>query len=553
MQEHTLSVSFPSGKTIVVPYGTSVSTLLSYFEEDAERILAVKINNEIYPRDQMLNINCTLEPITDSSKDGANVYRRSLCLMLAAAAHKLFPSSRLLVGHSLGHGYYYTLETGKPVEKEHIESLEKEMHLLVAKDLPITVQFLSYTEATQLLETLGLVETRLQLNYFCPPSVKINSLGGFSDLYFGPLVPSTGFLKTFTLMPYGKGFLLRFPKSSEPDKLTEFVDEPKLFEIYSRYKEWGKRVGVTSAASLNKLINERKLNDFIDISETFQQRQFAVVADEIAKRNNVRVVLIAGPSSSGKTTAAKKLALELEAIGYSPKVISLDCYYVGRKNNPKDENGNYDFECLEALDIELLNNNLLDLFNGKEVNIPSYSFVQGERYYEDKNKMTLSHNEVLILEGIHGLNDKLTPRIPTELKFKIYLSALTQLNLDDHNRISTSDNRLIRRIVRDSQFRSKSAEETISMWPSVQRGEQKHIFPFQNNADAMLNTALDYELSVLKVYADPLLRCVNPTQKEYGEACRLLRFLYNFSPIPPTSVPNRSIIREFIGGSAFRY
>ena len=548
-----MSVSFPSGKTLVVPYGTPVNTLLPHFSEHAEHILAVRINNDVQPLDRALDVNSHIEPVLNNTKDGAAVYRRSLCLLLAAAAYKLFPSSRLLVGHSLGHGYYYTLETGKPIEKMQIESLENEMHSLVAKNLPIAVQHISYTEATQLFDALGLVETRLQLNYFCPPRVRINSLGGFSDLYFGPLVPSTGFLKTFALMPYGQGFLLRFPKSSEPHVLPQFTDEPELFKIYSHYKEWGKRVGVTSAASLNKLINERKFNDFIDISETFQQRQFADVADKIAKRENVRVVLIAGPSSSGKTTSAKKLALELEAIGYIPKVISLDSYYVGRARNPKDENGNYDFECLEALDIEFLNDNLLDLFAGKEVAMPSYDFTKGERFYETGNTMRLSENDILILEGIHGLNDKLTPRIPAELKFKIYLSALTQLNLDDHNRISTSDNRLIRRIVRDSQFRGKSAAGTIAMWPSVQRGEQKHIFPFQNNADAMLNTALDYELSILKVYADPLLRCVNPMQKEYSEACRLLSFLYNFAPIPPTAVPNRSIIREFIGGSAFHY
>jgi uridine kinase len=553
MQENTLSVSFSSGKKLIIPYGTPVNSLLVNFSQKKEHILAVRVNNEVNSLDKRLEINSYLEPVLDDSKDGALVYRRSLCLLLAAASHKLFPASRLLCGHSLGYGYYYTLETGKAVSQEEIASLETEMRAIVTSNLPINTQFLSYAEAVQLFEGLGLVETRRQLNYFCPPRVRINSIDGFSDLYFGPLVPSTGFLQIFNLMPYGKGFLLRFPKSSDPTTLPEFVDQPKLFEIYSRYKEWGKRIGVTSAASLNKLVNERKVNDFVEITELFQQKQFAVIADKIAKSGKVRVVLIAGPSSSGKTTSAKKLALELEAIGYQPKVISLDCYYVGRERNPKDESGNYDYECLEALDIPLINENLLDLFAGREVNIPSYNFAGGERYYEDKNRMHLDLNDILIMEGIHGLNDKLTPRIPRDLKFKIYLSALTQLNLDDHNRISTSDNRLIRRIVRDAQFRGKSAADTISMWPNVQKGEQEHIFPFQNNADAILNTALDYELAVLKVYAEPLLRCVNPMQTEYSEACRLLSFLNNFSPIAPTAVPPRSIIREFIGGSAFHY
>jgi len=553
MQETTLSVTFPSGKTRIIPYGTPVASLLSDFQETAEHVLAVRVNNEVNPLDKRLEINSRLEPVLDDSKDGASVYRRSLCLLLAAASHTLFPTSRLLCGHSLGYGYYYTLETGKPIGQEEIEALEAEMHSLVLRNLSINTQFLSYSEAVQLFEGLGLTETRKQLNYFCPPRVRINSINGFSDLYFGPLVPSTGFLKVFNLMPYGKGFLLRFPKSSDPSVLPEFADQPKLFEIYSRYKEWGKRIGVTSAASLNKLVNDRKVNDFIEIAELFQQKQIASIADQIARTGNVRVVLIAGPSSSGKTTSAKKLALELEAIGYQPKVISLDCYYVGRERNPKDENGSYDYECLEALDVQLINDNLLDLFAGREVVIPSYNFASGERYYEDKNRMKLDANDILIMEGIHGLNDKLTSRISGDLKFKIYLSALTQLNLDDHNRISTSDNRLIRRIVRDAQFRGKSAAETISMWPSVQKGEQEHIFPFQNNADAILNTALDYELAVLKVYAEPQLRCVNPTQTEYSEACRLLSFLNNFSPIAPTAVPPRSIIREFIGGSAFHY
>ena len=301
------------------------------------------------------------------------------------------------------------------------------------------------------------------------------------------------------------------------------------------------------------MVANGKINDFIDIAETHQEKCISDIASQIVKSKKVRVVLIAGPSSSGKTTSAKKLGLELQAMGYTPKLISLDCYYAGRDKAPLDENGKPDYECLEALNVELLNQNLVDLFAGKEVNIPSYDFHTGTSYFEDKNKMTLADNEILIMEGIHGLNPKLTAKVPEECKFKIYLSALTQLNLDDHNRISTSDNRLIRRIVRDNNFRGKPAEGTIAMWPSVQKGEELHIFPFHNNADAILNTALDYELSILRVYAAPLLRRVPPTMAEYSEAQRLLNFLENFATIAPTEVPPRSIIREFIGGSAFKY
>ena len=536
-----------------VDFATPVYDIIDGFGLPVENIYAVKINNEVCPLDMPLTYNASIEPIMAKSKEGASVYRRSLCLLLAAAAHNLFPKARLLVGHSLGYGYYYTLEDADSITEKDIEALADEMKKLVEKNIPITTESIPYDDAAALFEKLNLKETRKQIRFNCTPTIKINSIGDFSDLYFGPLVLSTGILKTFELMKYGQGFLLRFPKSSDPDKLTEFQDQPKLFEIYSKYKEWGKRMNVTSAASLNELVAKRKINDFIEITEIYQQKNISKIASQIVQKGTVRVVLIAGPSSSGKTTSAKKLALELQAMGYVPKVISLDCYYLGHDKTPLDADGKPDYECLEALNVELLNNQLVDLFNGKEITIPTYDFHTGTAYFEDKNKMTLKDNEILIMEGIHGLNDKLTPKVAPELKFKIYLSALTQLNLDDHNRISTSDNRLIRRIVRDNNFRGKPAAGTIEMWPSVRRGEELHIFPFQNNADAVLNTALDYELSVLRVYAAPLLRQVTPQEKEYAEARRLLQFLENFATISPSAVPPRSIIREFIGGSAFKY
>lgn len=540
-------------KNLTVESGTQVFELLNNFSENSENIYAVKINNELCSLEKRLQYTSTLEPVLSSTKDGAAIYRRSLCLLLATAAHKLFPDTRLVVGHSLDYGYYYTFDADISLTEKEIESISTQMKDLVSRNLPITTERISYEEATVLFEKLGLKETRKQLNYIGTPSIKINTIDDFSDIYFGPLVSSTGVLKTFELLKYGDGFLLRFPKKEDPNVLTKFVDQPKLFEVYKKYKDWGKRIEVTSAASLNELIAQRKVNDFIDITETFQQKNISKIASQIVDRGTVRVVLIAGPSSSGKTTSAKKLALELQAMGYMPKVISLDSYYVGRDKTPKDENGEPDFECLEALNIELLNNNLMDLFAGKEINLPSYDFHTGTSYFEEGNTMKLAKNEILIMEGIHGLNDKLTPKVPAEYKFKIYLSALTQLNLDDHNRISTSDNRLIRRIVRDYNFRGKPAEGTIDMWPSVRKGEELHIYPFQNNADAVLNTALDYELSVLRVYAAPLLRRVTPLMPQYAEAQRLLSFLENFCTIAPTAVPNRSIIREFIGGSAFKY
>ncbi|MBP5357749.1 MAG: nucleoside kinase [Treponema sp.] len=547
-----ITITFPDGSNVQVENEIRPITLMDHFGKSDRKILAVKVNNEICSLDGIIDINAYVEPVYADTKEGAAIYRRSLCFLLAAAAHSVYPDAHLLVGHSLGYGYYYTLETGSPLEASQIQALKDKMLSLAKENLVIEFDTISYQDACALFERLGLVETRKQLNYRTPARIKVNTLGDFTDLYFGPLVGSTDVLQVFDLLPYREGFLLRFPKHDDPEHLPEFEDQPKLFEIYSRYKKWGKRLGVTSAASLNQLIHDRKVDDFINITETLQVKCIADIADKIHQKESTRVVLIAGPSSSGKTTTSKKLSMQLQAIGYQPKLISLDSYYRGRENTPRDENGDYDYECLEALDVPQINEDLLALFDGKEIKLPSYDFHEGKRYYKG-DTMKLGPNDILVMEGIHGLNDKLTPQVPAELKFKIYLSALTQLNLDDHNRIATSDNRLIRRIVRDAQFRGKSAAGTIAMWDSVQKGEKLHIFPFQNNADAMLNTALDYELSVLKVYAAPLLKCVTPLEKEYAEASRLLTFLENFSTIPATAVPEHSIIREFIGGSAFKY
>lgn len=536
-------------ETTEAEIGTQVFNFMPEFSINGNQLVAAKVNNELTSLDAKLEFDCKVEPVYNNTKEGMSVYRRSLCLLLATAAHRINPKTRLIVGNSICYGYYYTFDG----EKIPAKSLKQEMEKLISRDLRIKTEYVSWEQAAALFEKLNLKETRKQLNHTCKSKILINTIEDFSDMYFGPLVLSTGALQVFDLIEYQDGLLLRFPKTKCPSQLPAFKDEPKLFSLFKQYKEWGKRVNVLSAASLNDMVANGKINDFIDIAETHQEKCISDIASQIVKSKKVRVVLIAGPSSSGKTTSAKKLGLELQAMGYTPKLISLDCYYAGRDKAPLDENGKPDYECLEALNVELLNQNLVDLFAGKEVNIPSYDFHTGTSYFEDKNIMTLADNEILIMEGIHGLNPKLTAKVPEECKFKIYLSALTQLNLDDHNRISTSDNRLIRRIVRDNNFRGKPAEGTIAMWPSVQKGEELHIFPFHNNADAILNTALDYELSILRVYAAPLLRRVPPTMAEYSEAQRLLNFLENFATIAPTEVPPRSIIREFIGGSAFKY
>ncbi|WP_407426305.1 nucleoside kinase [Treponema sp.] len=552
-----ITLTFSDNKKIEVSARIRGKDILEHLPKKEGTLIALKVNNKVVSLCRPIRVSSRIEGVYLASKDGSYVYRRSLSFILAAAAHKLFPKDRLLIGHSLGYSYYYTLDREKPVTSEEITALKAEMLKIVEKDIPITTHHISYEEAVESFQKLNMPETAKQLQYRCRDCVLVNSLDDssseFLDIYFGSLVDSTGILKIFDLQQYAEGFLLRFPTAEKPDEVAPFEDLPKIFDIFKRYKKWGKLVNVTSAASLNEIVSRKKINDFIDICETYQMQNYAAVAKQIHERGNVKVVLIAGPSSSGKTTSAFKMALHLRSIGYNPKTISLDSYYVGRDKNPKDENGNYDYECLEALDVELLNQNLIDLFAGKEVEIPCYNFDLGQRYYTGNNKMILGPGDILIIEGIHGLNDKLTPLIKPEYKFKIYLSALTQLNFDDHNRIPTSDNRLIRRIVRDANFRGKSAAGTIGMWDSVQRGERLHIFPYQNSADAVLNTALDYEIPVLKIYAEPKLRAVKPTEPEYTEACRLLNFLSHFNAISSDYVPKQSLVREFIGGSSFKY
>jgi uridine kinase len=563
-------ISFPDGKTVVSPGGRRPIDFLDYFGVPADSLYAVKINNKLAALTARITVNCRLEPVVKGTRAASDVYRRSLCFLLSNASHAVFPDARLVIEHSIGYSYYYTfgkdggdaagkpsgMPEEKPLSQADIDALKAEMRRLVRCDIPITADTISYADACALFEELNLPETRKKLNYICPPIIKVNTMDDverhstFSELDYGPLVASSGVLTRFDLELYKDGFLLRYPSTENPDEVAPFVDIPQFYTVYRKYKEWGKLVGVRSVASLNEIINRREVKELIDITELLQLKHIAEIADSIAARDRARLVLMAGPSSSGKTTSSKKLALQLHALGYRPKLIELDTYYIGKARTPRDANGNYDFECLEALDIEQLNADLEALFSGREIRLPSYDFHTLERFYTGKT-LRFDDRDILIMEGIHGLNDRLTPGVAPELKFRIYLSALTQLSLDDHNRIPTSDNRLIRRIVRDSRFRGKSAADTIRMWESVQRGERLHIFPFQDNADTILNTALDYELPVLKVYADPLLRCVSPLEEEYDEASRLLYFLDNFLPIPAHNVPGQSIIREFIGESDF--
>ncbi|MDR3115028.1 MAG: nucleoside kinase [Treponema sp.] len=549
---HEIQLTFAAGHSLTCPFGTPAETLIEHFGLAPGKLAAVKVNNEILPLSVPLEVNAQVEPVSLETPEGMMIYRRSLAFLLAMAAQKLFPERKLYIGHSLANTYYYTFLVGIPTGKD-IASLKREMKALVEANLPITMYLMAYTEALRLFEKNGQTDTALLLEERSDSKVPINKCGEFIDLYIEALVPRTGLLTVFDLIPYHEGFLLCFPGNGQGLSLAAFEDSPIIFSVYNEYKKWGRIVGLHAVGHLNRIVRERTIKDYIRIAEAFQAKKISEIADTIyTRKETVKMVLIAGPSSSGKTTTAKRLSIELKVLGIEPIAIGLDNYYVNTDITPRDEKGEPDYECLEALDIPYFNQQLLDLFNGEEVSLPLYDFKAGRRRSGGR-KIRLGRRTVLIIEGIHSLNDALTPQIDRDTQFKLYVSALTQLNLDDHNRIPTSDHRLLRRMVRDYQFRGTNAVSTIKMWPSVQRGERRYIFPFQNEADMAFNSALSYELSVLKYYAEPLLHSVKPNNPEYTEAVRLLSFLKNFAPIPPQYVPGQSILREFIGESEFKY
>ncbi|MFP4510215.1 MAG: nucleoside kinase [Spirochaetota bacterium] len=550
--DNTITVTFSDHSTRTVPIGTVVGDLLPA-SKDGQVIVAAKVNNYITSLSYSLEVHSTVAPTYLGSPEGLRVYRRSLSFLLAIAARAELPDRRLVIGHSLGDSYYYMFDDEEPVTDELISRLTATMHSLVKQDLNIDRRILGYQEALDHFRTHWMSDTARLLENRNDHKISVYQCGDFIDLGHEPLASSTSVLKQFELMRYGEGFLLRYPNSANPTEMSPFEDNPLLFSIYEEYKEWGEVLGITSAGKLNQLVRSPKVKDFIWTAEALHNKKISEIADKIADRyNTVRMVLIAGPSSSGKTTFTKKLAIQLRVIGLEPVIINLDDYFINRADVLLDEDGRPDYEALEVIDIDLLNDDLLKLASGNEVNLPTFDFKTGVRVYENRF-VHLPERGIIVMEGIHALNGGLTPRILAEQKFKIYISALTQLNLDDHTRVSTTDNRLIRRMVRDAQFRGYSARETLEMWPSVRRGERRNIFPFQNEADSAFNSALDYELSILRNYAEPLLREVKPYDSVYHEAVRLMSFLDNFTPIHSADVPDQSILREFIGASAFTY
>lgn len=515
-------------------------------------IVGAIVNNDLQPISARLESDCTLEPVRMFSDLGKRMYRHSICYLLGCAVSGLYPDRRLVIGHSLGDGYYYSFDDQYLLSSEDIEQIAKVMRELACSDLPIERVDIPYEQAMEYFHQRKFEETEALLSYQNEPTISLYQLNGYWDVTYEPLVHTTSVLTVWELKPYGdRGMLLRYPRSFDFTQLDTWKDNPLLFSVFKEYKEWGRILEVESLGKLNKICAAGQIQSFIRMAEALQAKKITQIADRITSDNNIRVVFIAGPSSSGKTTFAQKLCIQLQVVGIRPIKISLDDYYLSREFVPVDENGEKDYETLEALDTSQFQRDLHDLYDGVEVDLPRFDFKQNKRYYTRK-PIRLDRHSILVIEGIHGLNPALAPQIDRETTFRIYISALTQLNLDDHNRISTTDNRILRRLVRDNRTRGVAAETTLEMWPSVQRGENLHIFPYQNNADAMLNSALDYELGVLAPFAQPLLKTVKPSAgKAYPLARRLLAFLENVYPIPESVVPRDSLLREFIGGSEF--
>lgn len=497
--------------------------------------------------------NCSIEFITTATAPGIETYRRSVKLLMMKAFYDVAGAEnirKIVIEYSISRGYYFTVDGDIDLTEELLEKVETRMRQLVDEDLPINKRSISVNRAIALFKRHKMFDKEKLFKFRRASNVNVYSIKGFEDYYYGYMVPSTGYLKYFKLYKYEEGFVLQLPVKDSPNTVQEFNPQRKLFNVLRESGRWSDMLDISNVGSLNEQISQGRINDIILVQEALQEKKIAEIASNIAAYRDKKFIMIAGPSSSGKTTFSHRLSVQLRVNGLTPHTIGVDDYFVDRELSPKDEFGNYNFEVLEALDVEKFNQDMQALGNGKEVQMPTYNFITGKREYNG-NVMKLGKDDILVIEGIHGLNDKLSYSLSRESKYKIYISALTTLNIDEHNRIPTTDGRLIRRLVRDARTRGISAVDTISRWQSVRNGEESHIFPFQEEADIMFNSALIYELSVLKQYAEPILFGIPQDAPEYVEAKRLLKFLDYFLGIDSTNIPNNSLLREFIGGGCF--
>lgn len=539
------------GITKEYPEGTTWMEVAREHQKEYEYdILLVRVNGKLQELHKQVK-DCELSFVTAKDKPGMSAYQRSASLMMLKAFYSVAGAGnvvKLMIDFSIGRGFFVEARGNFVLNQEFLDAVKAKMREYVERKIPIMKRSVSTDDAIELFEKLGMYDKARLFRYRMVSRVNIYSIDGFEDYYYGYMVQNTGYIKHFDLIPYHYGFVMVMPDRKTPDVLHRFTPSDKLFATLSESTEWGRRMDLETVGALNDRIAKGDMSHLILIQEALQEKKIAEIAAQIAARKNARFVMIAGPSSSGKTTFSHRLSVQLEAIGLKPHPIAVDNYFVNRVDSPRDEHGNYNYEILECLDVELFNRDMTGLLEGKQVELPYYNFKKGVREYKG-NFLQLGEGDILVIEGIHCLNDRLSYTLPADSKFKIYISALTQLNIDEHNRIPTTDGRLLRRMVRDARTRGSSARETIRMWPSVRRGEEENIFPFQEEADAMFNSALVYELAVLKQYAQPLLFAIPKDSEEWLEAKRLLKFLDYFIGVSSEDIPKNSILREFIGGS----
>ena len=546
-----------AGRTIEVAMGTTLLEVERQLRLDGPHpFLAAYVNNRIKELNYRIYKPVTVRFIDITSFEGIRVYQRTISFILQKAVRELFPDRTLYIRHSLGaSGFYCEISGFGPIPAEHLDAIKARMRGIIDRNLPIQgVKMLTDT-ARKIYEGFGMTDKIALLDSRPRLYSKIYTIDSLPGYFYGALTPLTGYTPQFDLHSYYNGFFIALPLRTDPTRLHQSVHQEKMFDVFHQYQSWVEIMGVPTVGQLNSKVLAGDASELIKIAEAFHENKLAQVAGCVAEANRergVRLVLISGPSSSGKTTFAKRLGVQLRVLGLNPVLISLDDYFVDREKTPRDENGEYDYEALEAIDLEQFNDHLKRLERGESVDIPRYDFISGTRQWHD-NPLQLDERSVLIVEGIHGLNPALTPGVPESRKFKIYVSCFTSVALDNVSRIATSDNRLLRRLTRDYRTRGNDALSTLARWESVRRGEEKHIFPYQENADVMFNSSLFYEISVLRRFAEPILREVPDTVPEYGEAKRMLKFLDNFIPISPEEIPPTSLLREFIGGSSFKY
>lgn len=536
------------------PKGTTFREIAEEYQKNYEHQIALVVRNgKIRELFKKVDKDCTLEFLTVADDAGHKTYLRTATLLLMKAITDEVGAEhidKIKMEFSIGNGYYCSKKGDFEVTKELVARVKERMQSYVERDILIIKKSMPLEEAKELFAKNNMKDKESLFRYRGSSTVNVYNLDGYYDYYYGYMLPSTGYVKYFDLQMYENGFLLIIPNKKEPECLTEFRESPCLFQTMTIASEWGINMGIDTVGDLNDEIRAGGFNELMLVQEALQERRIAEIASDIVSRGGIKFVMIAGPSSSGKTTFSHRLSVQLRTHGLRPHPIGVDDYFVDREKTPRQPNGDYDFECLEAIDIQQFNKDMSDLLAGKRVELPRFNFVTGKREYKGNFKQ-LGPDDVLVIEGIHGLNDKMSYALPAESKYKIYISALTTLNIDEHNRIPTTDGRLLRRMVRDARTRGASAKRTIQMWPSVRKGEEENIFPYQESADAMFNSTLIYELSVLKQYAEPLLYSIEQGEPEYFEAVRLLKFLSYFIGVSTEDIPKNSIVREFIGGSCF--